>query len=171
MEEGCKNVVPFKGNGIEVDNYTKAHVIGVTGIGSNLAKLWARGNSSGKDDRWTTIRDKDEGESKMVRIKTLGRRNTSSFPEHVKLPSSEAVKRTQESINENLDQVVIPVETIREANQGKIVKETKHKYIEIITEDYSKFRFLDFHRYEKTFRTLQKVISLENESQELKTKS
>ncbi|KAJ7970155.1 Disease resistance protein [Quillaja saponaria] len=99
MEEGCKSVVPFKGKGIEVDNYTKEHVIvnlkGVTGTGPNLAKLWARGNSSGQDAScWTTIRDKEEGESKMVRIKTLGRRNTSSLREHVKLPSSEAVKRT-----------------------------------------------------------------------------
>ncbi|XP_057421903.1 GEM-like protein 4 isoform X2 [Lotus japonicus] len=55
--------------------------------------------------------------------------------------------------------VLIPVEKIKEVNEGQDVNKTEQKYIEIVTGDGSEFWFMGFLRYEKAFMNLQKAIS------------
>ncbi|XP_061347653.1 GEM-like protein 4 [Gastrolobium bilobum] len=56
--------------------------------------------------------------------------------------------------------VLIPIEKIKEVNEGQNVNRTEQKYVEIVTQDDSEFWFMGFLRYEKAFRNLQKAISM-----------
>ncbi|XP_058736025.1 putative GEM-like protein 8 [Vicia villosa] len=56
--------------------------------------------------------------------------------------------------------VLIPVEKIKEVNEGLNVFEKKQKYIEIVTQEDFEFWFMGFLQYEKAFRNLKKAISM-----------
>ncbi|KAJ7970186.1 Disease resistance-like protein [Quillaja saponaria] len=58
--------------------------------------------------------------------------------------------------------VVIPIKAIKEANRRENPIVPGQKYMEIVTEDYAKFRFARFFRFENTFKNLLKARSLAN---------
>ncbi|KAJ7943206.1 GEM-like protein 4 [Quillaja saponaria] len=61
-------------------------------------------------------------------------------------------------------QLLIPIEAIKEANRGDNPIVPGQEYMEIVTEDYSKFRFTRFFRFEKSFNYLKKAINLEKDA-------
>ncbi|KAJ7975448.1 TMV resistance protein N [Quillaja saponaria] len=66
------------------------------------------------------------------------------------------------------DKLVILIGNIKDVTLSRNVKEPTQKYIEIVTEDKSKYQFRGFLRYESAFKNLRKAISRNSEKMTMK---